>query len=245
VDGTAAAAGPERKLVREAELRIRVPDPEKAEEPLLTAMETHKAYAASVWIHENSRTYAIRVPQAAYETLLGELNSMGKVLYRTERAEDVTLRYYDLEGRLNTSRELLKTFQNYLGRAENIDEIMTVERRIAELQAEIDQQGTQLRSLANLVDYASIELEMVGPAAASSPAEPALGERLAELFQSFGGFASLVLVILTGLVIYGIPAVLLLAFLFWLLFGRIGVIKKLWRFAAGKNRPAPEEHGSP
>ncbi|MDR3139846.1 MAG: DUF4349 domain-containing protein [Treponema sp.] len=234
-DGTVPeAAGQERKLVREAELRLRVQDPEAAEGPLFAAMETHKAYASMVQIYENSRTYAIRVPQASYEAFLGEVNSMGKVLYRTESTEDVTLRYYDLEGRLNTSRELLRTFQNYLGQAKNIDEIMTVERRIAELQAEIDRHGTRLRSLANQVDYASINLEIVGPAAISSYAAPSLGERLAGLFQSFGTFASLVLVILTGLVIYGIPAILLLVLLFWLLFGRIGVIKKLWRLAAGK-----------
>ncbi|MDR3172894.1 MAG: DUF4349 domain-containing protein, partial [Treponema sp.] len=124
-DGTVPEAGQERKLVREAELRLRVQDPEAAEGPLLAAMETHKAYASMVQIYENSRTYAIRVPQVSYEALLGEVNSMGKVLYRTESTEDVTLRYYDLEGRLNTSRELLRTFQNYLGQAKNIDEIVT------------------------------------------------------------------------------------------------------------------------
>jgi hypothetical protein len=241
-DGNPPSAEPERKLVRNANLRLRVPDPEAAEQPLLAAMEKHGAYAASTEIYENSRSYTIRVPRASYGKLLEEVDGMGKVLYRTERAEDVSLRYYDLEGRLNTSRELLKTFQNYLGQAKNIDEIMTVERRIAELQEEIDRTGSQFRSLANLVDYATIDLELLGPVSVSSSGAPTLGERISGLFQSFGDIASAVLVVLTGLVIYGLPAVLLLALLFWLLLGRIGLVKKLWRLAAGKGeKPAAPE----
>jgi alpha-D-ribose 1-methylphosphonate 5-triphosphate synthase subunit PhnG len=83
-------------------------------------------------------------------------------LHRSENAEDVTLQYYDLEGRLNTKRELLKTYQSYLGRAKNIEEIMTVEKQIAELQNEIDWTGTRFRALADTVDYATIRLEISG-----------------------------------------------------------------------------------
>jgi hypothetical protein len=45
-------------------------------------------------------------------------------------------------------------------------------------------------------------------------------------------------VVLVGIVIYGIPVILGAALLFWLLFGRIGLLKKLWRLAAGKNTKA-------
>jgi hypothetical protein len=231
--GDASRAVQTRKLVKNAELRLRVEDPEAAEKPVAAIMEKYGAYAAEVRIYDNSRTYTIRVPSASYEPLLAEVNGIGKILYRTESAEDVTLRYYDLEGRLATKQELLKTFQGYLGKAENIEEIMTVERRIAELQQEIDWTGTQLRSLADLVDYATVDLELRGPSS-SSPSKPSAGERLSSLFRVFGDYASAVLVILTGIVIYGVPSVLILALLFWILFGRIGLLKKLWRLAAGK-----------
>ena len=111
---------------------------------------------------------------------------------------------------------------------------MTVESRIADLQREIDQTGTQFRNLANLVDYSTIDLEIVGPVSASSYSEPTLGERLKELFSSFSGVASGALVVLTGIIIYGIPAALIIILLFWILFGRVGLLKKLWRLAARK-----------
>jgi len=223
-----------RKLIKRAELRIRVEDPAAIEAPLSALMAKYDAWPASTGIYENSRNYSIRVPTGFYDTMLSELAGLGRILWRTENAEDVTLRYYDLEGRLATRRELLKTYQEYLGRAANIGDIMTVESRIADLQQEIDWTGTQLRNLANLIDYSTINLEITGPANLSSYAEPSLGEKVGELFSSFGSVASSALVVLMGIVLYGIPAILIIVLLFWLLFGRIGLLKKLWHLAAEK-----------
>jgi hypothetical protein len=221
-----------RKLVRNAVIRLRVPDPQAAEGPLAAAMEKYGAYASLKRFSENSRHYTIRVPAVSFDDFFAELAGMGKVLSRTESAEDVTVRFYDLEGRLATKQELLKTFQNYLGKAQNIDEIMTVEQRIAELQREIEWTGTEFRALSDLVDYAAIELALTGPAVSASG--PGLRDRITALFGGFGDIASTALVVLLGAVIYGLPGILLLTALFWLLFGRIGLVRKLWALAAGR-----------
>jgi hypothetical protein len=223
-----------RKLIKRADLRLRVENPEAVEAPLSNLMRKYDAWPAYTGIYENSRNYSIRVPSSSYDTLLSELTDLGRILSRSENAEDVTLRYYDLEGRLAVKRELLKTYQEYLGRATNIGEIMTVESRIADLQQEIDWTGTQLRNLSNLIDYSTIDLEIIGPPTVSLYSEPRLGEKVRELFSSFRGVASSALVVLMGIVIYGIPAILIIVLLFWLLFGRIGLLKKLWRLAAEK-----------
>jgi len=230
-----------RKLIKRAELRIRVENPEALEAPLSNLMAKYDAWPASAGIYENSRNYSIRVPSSSYDSMLAELAGLGRLLRRWENAEDVTLRYYDLEGRLATKRELLRTYQEYLGRAANIGEIMTVESRIADLQQEIDWTGTQLRNLASLIDYSTIDLDIIGPPTASSYDEPSLGEKVRELFSSFGGVASSALVVLMGIVIYGVPAILIIVLLFWLLFGRIGLLKKLWRLAAGGIPPDSKE----
>ncbi|MDR1319431.1 MAG: DUF4349 domain-containing protein [Treponema sp.] len=221
-----------RKLVRNADIHLRVQNPEAAEGPLTAAMAKYGAYASSKRLFENARYYTIRVPAASFDAFFAELAGMGTALSRTESAEDVTIRFYDLEGRLATKQELLKTFQSYLGKAQNIDEIMTVEKRIAELQQEIEWTGTEFRALADLVDYATINLELTGPAAAVSG--PGLGHRITDLFGGFGDVAATGLVVLLGVVLYGLPGLLLLTFLFWLLFGRIGLVRKLWSLAAAR-----------
>jgi hypothetical protein len=223
-----------RKLTKRAELRIRVEDLGTTEKPIAELLNKYNAWSASTGIYENSRNYEIRVPEGSYEAMLDELAGLGRMIRRTEYTEDVTLRYYDLEGRLATRQELLKTYQGYLARANNIDEIMTVERRIAELQWEIEQTGTQFRNLSNQIDYSTINVEITGPVGAASYSRPGLGEKLAELFGAFGNVVSSAFVVLIGIVIYGVPAVLAAVLLFWVLFGRIGLLKKLWRLAAEK-----------
>ncbi|MDR2185849.1 MAG: DUF4349 domain-containing protein [Treponema sp.] len=237
------SAGKSKKLVQRASLRIRVEDPEKAEDSLMAAMDTCNAYASSTSIYENSRSYTIRVPPASYKSFFSALSGMGKLLHRTENAEDVTLQFYDLEGQLSTKQELLRTFQSYLGRAQNIEEILSVEKRIAELQQEIEWTGTELRSLADLVDYATIDLTLTGPAGSFN--RPGLGEKILDLFHSFGDYASTVLVTLIGIAVFGVPSILLLTLLFWLLFGKIGLLKKLWRAAAGKGAPGSRQGHEP
>jgi hypothetical protein len=129
---------------------------------------------------------------------------------------------------------LLKTFQSYLEKAKNIEEILSVETRMADLHNEIDWNGRELRNLANRVDYATVDMSIFGPVSSVPNRGLTLGEKVKELFGAFGGFLSTVAVVLVGIVVYGVPILLLLALFFWLFFGKIGLIKKLWRIAAGK-----------
>ena len=223
-----------RKLIKRAQLQIRTDNPAETEKPLTDLIEKFGAWTASTRINDNSRNYSIRVPADSYNIMIAEIKKLGKIINHSENAEDVTLRYYDLESRLAVRMELLETYKGYLSKAANIDEIMTVESRIADLQYEIDQTGTQFRNLASLVDYSTINVDIQGPPGASSYSEPNLGEKLGELFGSFGGVLSTGLVVLVGIIIYGVPVVLIAALLFFLFFGRIGLLKKLWRIASGK-----------
>jgi len=225
----------ERKLVKRADVRIRVENLETADASMSGLFKKYNAYAASTSITENSYYYSIRVPSNMYDLFLAEMNGMGRLIHRSENTEDVTIRYYDLEGRLETKKELLRTYQSYLGRARTIEEILSVEARIAELQYDIDGTGRQLRDLANRVDYATIELTLLGPAAASNRSVT-FGERIKQMFSGFSGFLSSVVVVIIGIVIYGIPILLLVIFFFWLLFGRVGLIKKLWQIVKGKKQ---------
>ncbi|MCL2066989.1 MAG: DUF4349 domain-containing protein [Treponema sp.] len=219
----------ERKLVKRANIRIRVENLEAADASIISLMEKYNAYSASTSIEENYYTYSLRVPSHYYEIFLSEMNGMGRMLHRNESTEDVTLRYYDLEGRLATKQELLRTYQSYLGRANNIEEILAVEARISELQYDIDGTGIQLRNLANRVDYATIDLTLLGPVSSTPSQGLTFGERAERLFKGFGGFLSTAGFVLLSIVVYGTPILLIVSLLFWLLLGKVGLLKKLWK----------------
>ena len=219
----------ERKLIKRANVSIRVENLSAADDAVTALLKKYDSYAASTNIEENSRYYSLRVPANYYDIFLAETGTMGRLINRYESTEDVTLRYYDLEGRLATKKELLKTFQSYLGKAKTIEEILSVEARLSELQYEIEGTGIQLRNLANRVDYATVDLSLLGPVISSPNRGLTFGERIKQLFGGFGGFLSTVAMVLLGIVIYGIPILLLLGLLYLLLFGKIGLAKKLWR----------------
>jgi len=228
VSDSANLSNQDRKLIQRANIRMRVENLDAADVNITDLLKKYNGYSASTEVDEYSRNYSLRVPAPQYNDFLNEMNGIGRLIRRSESTEDVTLRYYDLEGRLEMKKELLKTFQSYLSRARTIEEILSVEKRIAELQNDIEGTGGQLRHLSNKIDYATIDLSILGPASTTKPQTSTLGERIRELFGNFGYFLSTVLVGIIGIVVFGIPLIILFALLFWLLFGKIGLLRKLW-----------------
>jgi hypothetical protein len=197
-------------------------------------MEKYNAYSASTGIYENSREYTIKIPSDNYKFFLEELMTIGKIMNYHERTEDVTIKYYDLESRLNTKRELMRTYQSYLGKAKNIEEILAVEAKISDLQAEIDATGNEFRILSNFIDYSTMQLELSCPITSSNYGKHTIGEKIKSLLNGLGDYASTVLIIIMGIIVYGLPSIIILILLYWVLFGKIGLLKKVWRFVSGK-----------
>jgi hypothetical protein len=245
--GSTAVPGKIRRLVKKADVAIEADKSLLDKDGKLTGvsqrigglLQQYGAYAEYSLSDEDSARYTIRVPQAFYESMLSAVGALGKVRSRSETAEDVTLKYYDLEGRLNTRKALLGTFQAYLGRAQDIDDIMKIETRIADLQNEIDWLGTQLQELANLVDYATIELSIYSPGVSLNYGLP---EKIKDLFGAFRGFASGGLLVILGLIIFGLPLVIIFLLAYWLFFGRVGLLKKAFRLAV-RGRDSKKEQG--
>ncbi len=223
-----------RKLIKTTNLILRVDDLNEAAETIGAIMQNYGAYSSSTQIEENRQTYYIRVPESSYETMLDQVNGLGKVSRRTDSIEDATLQYYDLEGRLNTRKELLQTYQSYLSKADNIEEILSVEKKIAELQNEIDMYGSRFTQLVNQIDYASIILTLYGTVSGYGYQEPSIWDRVKDLFSGYGDFLSGALIVIIQIIVYGIPVLIAVTLAFWLLFGKIGLLRKLWRLAAKK-----------
>ncbi|MCL2410780.1 MAG: DUF4349 domain-containing protein [Treponema sp.] len=227
-----------RRLVTNSSLQIKVEDLDESTRIINGLMNKYGAFPASVMFRENSRDYTLRVPSMFHQNFLHELKEIGEVTHYQETTEDVTLQYYDLESRLNTRRALIITFQGYISRATNIQEILLLETRIAELQREIDDVGRQFRRMNDLIDYSTISLRLeLLEQEVASPATVEHNEfigRIKMVMSGFGNFVSGIVVILLSIVVYGIPSILILLFLYWLLFGKIGILKKVVSFVSGK-----------
>ena len=244
----ASIPGVERKLVKKADLRIEAdPSLVSKEGKLLgvnqkidTLIKKYGAYSENTYSDEDSAEFTLRVPKVYYESFISETGILGTVKSRTETAEDVTIQFFDLEGRLNTRKALLATFQSYISRAKDIDDIMKIETRIAALQNEIDTIGNQFTRLGNLVDYATVHLTIFSNYRHIEKPYT-LGDRIKELFSSFGEFASSAFIVILGAIVYAGPIIIVFLIAFWLLFGRVGILKKAFRYATETSSQAKDK----
>ncbi|MDR0609400.1 MAG: DUF4349 domain-containing protein [Planctomycetaceae bacterium] len=222
------------KLITSSDLKIRIENLEDGVNKLNELMQKYNTYASSKNISENSRRYILKVPTDKYNFFINELMKFGEITDYSEMTEDVTMKYYDLESRLNTKKELIKTYQNYLSKAKNIEEILSVESKIAELQSEIDNVGGQFRVLNNLIDYATIRLDFLGPISITNYKKDTIIDKIKKLMTGFGDYISTIIIILLAIIVYGIPAIVILLLLYWILFGKIGLVKKVYELVAEK-----------
>jgi len=224
----------ERKLVRDADISLRVDSLSETENRVRALVSSVGGYFSATESGEGWLTLVARVPEKNFESVLSDLPPLGKVTHRSTSSQDVTLQYYDLENQLKTKHALAETYRGYLKSAHSIEDIMSVESRLAGLQNEIDQLGGQYAQLADLVDFATIRITASLPNTDLPDSGPTLLERFRELLGGVGGFFSAALVLLAGAVIYGIPVLLFLSLLWFLLFGKIGLLVHFFKFLTRK-----------
>jgi hypothetical protein len=64
---------------------------------------------------------------------------------------------------------------------------------------------------------------------------------MGDLFRSFGDFASGAFLVIVGIFVYGVPIIVLCLLAFWLLFGKVGILKKAFRLVSGETPARKKE----
>ncbi len=159
-----------RKMIRRANLAV---ETEEFDALLATVEEKIAAlggYTESFDVSNNanyfgsqSHRYAamtVRIPEDNYDLFLNNVAEVSNVLSRHETVQDVTLQYVDIESHkkvLLTEQERLITL---LEQADNIEDIIVIERRLSEVRYQIESMESQLRTYDNLIDYSTINLSI-------------------------------------------------------------------------------------
>ncbi len=113
----------------------------------------------------------VRIPKAQLDAFLTVVEGVSNITYRHETVEDVTLEYVDMESRkkmLLTEQERLLEFME---KAEDITDVITLESRLTEVQYQLESMESQLRTFDNQVEYSTVYLE-VNEVVRYTPQEP-------------------------------------------------------------------------
>lgn len=109
---------------------------------------------------QRSASLTLRIPSEQLDLFLEGTNGWGRVIRRSETAEDVTESYYDTKGRLETQQALMARLKELTEKAESLEDILSLESQMADTQYQIDRLTGILQSTDNQVSYATVNVSV-------------------------------------------------------------------------------------
>ena len=217
----------ERKLIVSVDIRVNSKDVEKSYKSIEEKLKEYNGYFDNVESSKNRYYLTIRIPKENLYAFIDFIEQNEKVENKNINTKDVTETYYDTENRIKNREVLLEKLRNYLRDAKNIDEILKVEDRINTLTYEIESMKGNLKNLQSSVDYSRITLNISNPEAIKSNTN--IYNKYLNLISFLKEFFSGIIFFLVGFIAVAIPIVLILALFYYICFGKIGLIKKLYK----------------
>ncbi len=105
--------------------------------------------------------YEISIPKGNFDRIISELeNNLGEPVYKNVNIEDFTKEYYDNDARLNHQKAYLDKSMELLKRASGLEDIITIESKISELQLEIEQMTSSKNNYDFLVGNYRLTIEL-------------------------------------------------------------------------------------
>ncbi len=104
--------------------------------------------------------FTLRVPAEDYQAVLEAVESMAHATHSSTTVEDISMDYYDTQGRLDTQKRKLERLQDLLLEAETMEDIITLETALSDTQWLIDTLSATMNRYDSLVDYATLEVTL-------------------------------------------------------------------------------------
>ena len=207
-----------RKLIRTIDLNLQTQDMDGLLSTIDQRVSELGGYIESSWQsgaegYTNSRSADIRVRMPAERTdeFLETALTGAVVTYRSESTEDVTLRYTDMEARMEALRIEQERLMELLAEAESIDSVIAIESRLSDVRYEIESIGSQLRSYDDLVTFDTITISIAEVKVIESGGEASFSDRVRTGFAKNLTELSKGLEDLLILFIINLPLILILA----------------------------------
>lgn len=169
-DGTGSVyRNSEAKLIRRAELSIQTTQFDQAVQSLQDLVEQCGGYFEQSSVYggsyrdvnaQRSGEYVVRIPAEKYDAFLSASGNLGYVTQLTESSEDIGEQYYDTESRLKTQRTKQERLLELLEKAETMEDIISLENALSEVEYQIEQYTSTLNRYDALVGFSTFNLSL-------------------------------------------------------------------------------------
>jgi hypothetical protein len=152
-----------RKIIRNAQVRIRVSDFNASGQAIEKAIQQSGGQIANSneTKSDNSieNALTVRVPAARLDAFLTlVLKESIFTDTKTITAEDVTRRYVDTEARIRSKKAVEETYLKLLKQARSVEDVLKVEEQLGQIREEREVQEAELRQLKDEVALSTVNL---------------------------------------------------------------------------------------
>lgn len=153
------------KLLKSARLELKTQSIEHAKDFLDRLLDNKKGYYSNESFdkspYEASYNLTIRVPADQFSFFLKNVNSGPfKLVSKDVKSRDVSEEYADTEARIISKRAYLKRYQELLGKAKDVTELLVMEEQIRALIEEIEAAESKLKHYDNFIAYSEIHIRL-------------------------------------------------------------------------------------
>lgn len=107
-----------------------------------------------------NQVITVRVPYEKVDGFLAGIDEYATIRSKNDSTQDVTLQYADVETHIESLETQHKRLLELMAQAENIEDIITLNREITEVEAELNSYKKQIRNYDNLVSYSTITVSI-------------------------------------------------------------------------------------
>lgn len=221
----------ERKLIKNGNISIEVNVLSEAESAVEAWCKSYGGFISTSDFNERSAWFSVRIPAVKFDEAMEAVGKLGVVKSKGSSVQDVSEQFYDLQGRLENRRLLRSKLKSYMEKTSNIADLLKIETELNNVQSEIESMEGRFKRLSGQIEYSTISVNVMLPYNTTERGFefPDFGEGV----RIFGANVIKFLVSLVTWIFYsivcGIPVVAVLSLLFWLLFGRVGLLIKLYK----------------
>lgn len=116
--------------------------------------------SGSVHIRDRRAYYTVRIPADKLNAFLVQAGGMGNVVSSSKSAQNVTSQYTDFEARLASLQTQETRLLELMEQAEDIDALITLESKLAEVRYEIESIQRSLNDLDSRIAYSTVDLSI-------------------------------------------------------------------------------------
>ena len=155
-----------QKLIRYLDYTIETKEFDIFVQELGELVSTAKGYVEQSEVSQNETqshaqgkryaSYTLRIPAEGLEAFKQELQEKGTITRQSERVEDVTLNYVDVESHITALKTEQESLLKMLEQADTIETILAIQNQLTQVRYQLESYESQKRTYDNDINYSTV-----------------------------------------------------------------------------------------